>query len=395
MKILSGRHPSGQLALLFLGTFCVFLALLSFIPLLPPIAAELNISRSNLGWVAGIFMICMAFFQIPFGMMSDRLGRKPMIIGGIFIFSSGLFVTSFAYSFLSLLGARAISGIGAAIFFSTLFTMIGDLYELKERGRAMGIIAIAVGLGTISGYIAGGTLGGEYGWRVVFKALSLIVFLVCAVFFLLEETAEKYRESIHFLKLMSLSLNLFKTRTIVYVTFIAMFCNMASIGATYVLPFFAQDQGISTSTTGLLFVPFAAVSSISASGCGKCSDTIGRKKPLVAVTFVAAVALILFCRMPVDPLSIALNFALVGLCFSPVVTLTSTILVDEVVRTDSSILGTTMSTFNMVRWLGAALGPVIAGVMLDQYGARASLLVLAVLVTGAFVLAVGLREKWE
>ncbi len=65
-------------------------------------------------------MICMAFFQIPFGMMSDRLGRKPMIIGGIFIFSSGLFVTSFADSLLSLLGARAISGIGAAIFFFDL-----------------------------------------------------------------------------------------------------------------------------------------------------------------------------------------------------------------------------------------------------------------------------------
>ena len=378
---------------LSIGTFCIFLAMLSLIPLLPVISYELGISKSNLGWVAAVFMIFMAFMQVPCGMVSDRFGRRPLVFCGIFIFAAGVLLLSFSSSFVSLLVARAISGSGAAIFFQTSVTMVGDIYSFRERGKGMGIIAAATGLGTVCGYSAGGLLGEYYGWRWVFLLLALFSFLVALISLLLYETRPIASEKHCARKLLNLSFDLFRTRTIVFATIICMLCNMAAIGASYVLPFFALDSSISTATTGLLFIPYAITSSLGASASGIVSDIVGRKLPLVIVTFVSGLALMALSHVPGTALVITVVFALVGLCFGPVITLTSTILADEVVGTDSRILGTTMGTFNMIRWSGGALGPVLGGILLDIYGAGVSFAVMSLLILISAVFSVGIRES--
>ncbi|MCS3924365.1 putative MFS family arabinose efflux permease [Methanosalsum natronophilum] len=376
-----------QMLLLSLGTTCIFLALLSLIPLLPPISEELAISKAELGWVAGIFMICMALFQIPFGVLSDKFGRKPMLIIGLLIFSSGVFMLSKSSTFAALLFARAISGIGAAIFFTTSFTMIGDMYRLNERGQAMGILAIATGFGTVLGYSFGGVIGDLYGWRMVFLWLSGFSIIICLLFFFLSETNYCLKNNYCYSDILSLSSNTFKIKNVILVTLIAMLCNMASIGSSYIIPFYAQEAGISIAMTGLIFVPFAITSSIGALLCGKCSDKIGRKYPLVAVTLLSGVALLLFPFLSVEPISMAFNFALVGLCFGPVVTLTSAMLVDQAAKIDTGILGTSMGTFNMIRWMGAAFGPVLGGLLLELYEPNVSLLVFAFMILLAAIIS--------
>ncbi len=392
IRPLATEHRKRQMLLLSVGTFCVFLAMLSLIPLLPIVSEELNISKSSLGWVAGVFMICMAFLQIPFGLLSDRFGRKRLIVVGILVFGSGVAMLSMSHSFASLLVARAISGVGAAMFFQTSFTMVGDMYDFHERGKGMGILAAATGLGTVSGYSVGGVLGELYGWRFVFIWLAGFAFVVSMLSLMLHETRPQSHEKRPLGKLLYLSLDLFRTRTIMFATLVGMLCMMAVVGASYILPFFALDSGISTALTGLLFIPYAITSSLGASSCGWLSDIVGRKRPLVAVTLLGGTALLLFSHVPASPWLIAVNFAFVGLCFGPVVTLSTTILVDEVVKTDTRILATTMGTFNMVRWLGGALGPVLGGVFLAVYGARTAFALLAGMIFLAAVFSIGLRD---
>ncbi len=390
IRPLATKLRNRQMVLLSLGTFCVFLAMLSLIPLLPLVSGELDISKSSLGWVAGVFMICMAFLQIPFGLLSDRFGRKRIIVIGILVFGTGVTMLSVSHSFAALLVARAISGAGAAMFFQASFTMVGDMYDFHERGKGMGILAAATGLGTVSGYSVGGVLGDLYGWRVVFTWLAGFAFVVSMLFLMLHETRPQSHEKHPLGKLLYLSLDIFRTRTIVFATLVGMLCMMAVVGASYVLPFFALDLGISTASTGLLFIPYAITSSLGASSFGWLSDIVGRKKPLVAATLLGGTALLIFSHVPTTPWLIAVNFAFVGLCFGPVVTLSTTILVDEVVRTDTRILATTMGVFNMVRWLGGALGPVLGGVFLDVYGARTAFALLAGMIFLAAVFSVGL-----
>ncbi|WP_292485931.1 MFS transporter [Methanohalobium sp.] len=384
-----------QMFLLSIGTFCVFLGILSLIPLLPDISEDLNISKSHLGWVAGTFLIFMALLQVPFGLISDRFGRKVLIFSGIFIFGTGVGILSLASNFITLLFARAVSGTGAAIFFQTSFTMVGDMFKYQERGRAMSVLAVATGFGTISGYSVGGIFGGIYGWREVFMALAGIAFFVSFLSLFMRETRVEITERKTTSNVLQFSFDMFRKRTIVFITLIAMLCDMAAIGASYVVPFFAKDAGITTAITGLIFIPHAAVSSLGASFSGWVSDIVGRKKPLVIIAILGGCALFLLSQIPPISSIIAFNFAFVGLCFGPVVTLTSTLLVDEVVKVDSSIIATTMGTFNMVRWLGSAAGPVMAGIFLEFYGTRIAFILLSVTVFVSVLLSVGIKEKKE
>ena len=113
------------------------------------------------------------------------------------------------------------------------------------------------------------------------------------------------------------------------------------------------------------------------------------------IAILGGSALFLLSRITPDSLMIAFSFAFVGLCFGPVVTLTSTLLVDEVVRVDSSIIATSMGTFNMIRWFGSAAGPVMAGIFLELYGTRVAFILLSMLVFVSVVMAAGIKEKWD
>ncbi|MFP4654145.1 MAG: MFS transporter [Methanohalobium sp.] len=382
-----------QMLLLSVGTFCVFLGILSLIPLLPNISEDLNISKSHLGWVAGTFLIFMAILQVPFGLISDRFGRKILLFSGIFIFGTGVGILSLSSSFYTLLFARAISGTGAAIFFQTSFTMVGDMFKYQERGRAMSVLAVATGFGTISGYSVGGIFGGIYGWRTVFMALAGIAFLVSVLSLFMHETRADVTNRQTTRNVLFFSFDMFRTRSMIFITLVAMLCDMAAIGASYVVPFFAKDAGITTAVTGLIFIPHAAVSSLGATFSGWVSDIIGRKKPLIIIAILGGSALFLLSWVTPESLLIASSFAFVGLCFGPVVTLTSTLLVDEVVKVESSIIATTMGTFNMIRWFGSASGPVMAGIFLELYGTRTAFILLSMLVFVSVILAAGIEEK--
>jgi predicted MFS family arabinose efflux permease len=224
--------------------------------------------------------------------------------------------------------------------------------------------------------------------------LAFFSFLVAGISLLMYETRSAASGRHCARKLLNLSFDLFRTRTIVFATIICMLCNMAAIGASYVLPFFALDSGLSTATTGLLFMPYAITSSLGASASGIVSDIVGRKRPLIVVTFVSGIAMIVLSYVPGTPILIASVFGFVGLCFGPVITLTSTLLADEVVGTDSRILGTSMGTFNMIRWSGGALGPVLGGILLDIYGAGVSFIVLSLMIVTSALFSLGIRESW-
>lgn len=173
-----------------------------------------------------------------------------------------------------------------------------------------------------------------------------------------------------------------------------MLCGVSVIGASYVLPFFASGI-VSPVQMGFIFIPYAITSSLGASVTGTLSDRIGRKTPLIAMIILGGGALLLMSHVTLSPLAIAINFAFVGLCMGPVVTLTIAIMADQVVKKDPRILGTSLGAFNMVRWLGAAAGPMIAGLVMELEGARTSFLVLAALTGLATIIAFFLKETME
>lgn len=95
------------------------------------------------GIAMGIYGLSQALFQIPFGMLSDKFGRKPIILMGLLIFIAGSLIAGFSHSMYTMIIGRALQGVGAVG--STILALIADLTREDQRTKAMAISGMTIG----------------------------------------------------------------------------------------------------------------------------------------------------------------------------------------------------------------------------------------------------------
>lgn len=172
--------PSGAAAshaaklVLFLTVFFDLLGFGIVIPFLPLYAQRLGVGAVGIGLVLSIYSLMQLIFAPMLGALSDRVGRRPIILIGLIGSSVGYLIYGFAASFAVLLIARAIHGMFAATI-STAQAYIADTTDETNRARGMGMIGAAFGLGFVLGPAIGGLLGRT--------SLSAPVFFACALTF--------------------------------------------------------------------------------------------------------------------------------------------------------------------------------------------------------------------
>lgn len=172
----------------------IFIDLLGFgliIPILPIYANELGASGTVIGLVAASFSF-MQFLVAPFwGNLSDRKGRRPILLISIFITGLGYLIFAHAGSLILLFTARIVAGIGSANI-STAQAYISDTTPPDKRAKAFGIIGAAFGLGFIFGPPLGGFLKGNFGIEYVgYVAAALSALNLLMAYFLLGESLKE------------------------------------------------------------------------------------------------------------------------------------------------------------------------------------------------------------
>ncbi len=174
----------------------VFITMIGFgivIPVLPVYAkSEFQMNPTQLGWLVGIFSLMQLFAAPIIGKISDRVGRKPVLIVSIVGTAIGFFVLGAAHTVWMLFLGRVIDGISGGNI-ATAQACIADVTPPEQRTRAMGLIGATFGLGFIMGPALGGLLG-LYSHKLPFYfagALSLLN--VVLVIWVLPETLTKER----------------------------------------------------------------------------------------------------------------------------------------------------------------------------------------------------------
>jgi MFS transporter, DHA1 family, tetracycline resistance protein len=155
----SAAAPGGASRLILFAT--VFFDLLGFgivIPFLPMYAARLGIGAGAIGLLLSAYSITQFLFAPLLGRLSDRIGRRPIIMLGLFGSSLSYLIYGFTNSFAGLLISRAVHGACAATI-STAQAYVADTTEESKRAHAMGMIGAAFGLGFVLGPAVGGLLG--------------------------------------------------------------------------------------------------------------------------------------------------------------------------------------------------------------------------------------------
>jgi EmrB/QacA subfamily drug resistance transporter len=130
--------------------------------------AGLGASQSQLEWAINSYTLVFAGLLFTFGVVGDRIGRKRMLMLGLASFGLFSLITAYSHTPDQLVWARAAMGLGAAAVMPQTLSIISNVFDPAERPRAIGIWAVAVGIGIAIGPIVGGLLLAHFWWGSVF-----------------------------------------------------------------------------------------------------------------------------------------------------------------------------------------------------------------------------------
>ena len=379
---------------LFLMALTIFIDFAGFgliLPLLPFWAEHLGANPTEVGLILTIYALAQFIFTPILGSLSDRFGRKPIIIASLLIEAFSLALTGFAGSLVVLLIARFIGGIGASNIGSAQ-AVVADVTPPEGRARGMGMIGAAIGLGFVVGPAIGGLLS-PIGPAVPFM-VAMVVAIINAllVMLFLPEThkvrevsktnsADKQQKGVLPASLVELLRNSTLSRLIV----INLLFTIAFTAMEAVFALFSQHMfGWTAKENGYIFTYVGLIIVLMQGGLvGQLVKRFGERKLLIAGLLMLSIGLALL------PFSSTLAFMLVALGIlsagNGAVTPTTSALLS--LTSSREAQGKVLGLAQGIAGLGRIIGPLFAGSIYTLVGPGAPFLVGSVLTIIAMLIA--------
>jgi len=294
----TGKRLFFAIAPLWLTAFIVSCQLFIVAPLLPLIQHELlnTILPSDfaLGFLGTAYSISLACSTLVVGPISDRVGRRMVLIVGTALIAAALLLHGIAKHYESLLIMRALAGAAAGVYSGSMVAFVGDYFPYKRRGWATGWIMTGVACGQIIGTPAGILLANTYGFQMPFIVFGGLMVLASGMIwrYLPKPNVSYDEKHISMTAILKTYGGLLRSQgpsagVLLY------FLLFASIG--FFLFFFPKwleaDIGISVQQLALLFVMGGVGIVVGTTSGGMLSDRFGRKPIIVCASFVMILVL--------------------------------------------------------------------------------------------------------
>jgi EmrB/QacA subfamily drug resistance transporter len=164
----SKRAQRWILALTSIASLMVALDTLVVSTALSTIRLDLGASIEELEWTVNAYNLSLAVFLLPAAVLGDRFGRRRLFAGGLGLFVATSAAAALAPDVGSLIVARAVQGLGAALVISLALSIVGAAFPPERRGTAIGILEGVTGLATIGGPVIGGAVAEGISWEWIF-----------------------------------------------------------------------------------------------------------------------------------------------------------------------------------------------------------------------------------
>lgn len=382
-------------AICFLGWILMYADRTILNPVMGEIAKQFNLNNAQLGILNSVFFLLYAIFQIPFGILGDKVGRKLVIISGFIIFGLGTLFSGLATGLGALMIFRAMAGFGEASYYGPQYALSTEAIPSKSLTLGTAIINSGMAFGTSGGYILSSYLVLEkgYHWSLPFIIMSVPTIIVGLMFMLLHENVEKTEEikketnkkqevavEKTSVKEIFKNLNLLAAFTLL---FCSIYANFVII--TWLPKFLEIERGFAGTSVGFIasLVPWASVPG--ALIISRLSDKYKKTKIFVFTLVPLAIISTFGMAFVTDKTLLVIMLILYGLTGKLAL---DPILVAYVAKNSpTGALSTVLSSYNFIGMSAAITSPYVTGFIADITGSMQTGFYLAsiLLIFGMFI----------
>jgi MFS family permease len=376
-------------AVLFLLMVVDYLDRQVVVSMFPHLKAQWSLSDSQLGGLVSVVSIAVALGAVPLSLIADRWGRVKSIFIMVLVWSGATLACAFARDYGSLVGARAMVGLGEAAYGTAGAALLATLFPPRMRSTVLGAFLAAAILGSVSGVMLGGFIAERWGWQSGFGVVAMPGFILAFVFVLLVRdydtvklpgagTARGARMTTRVVVA-----ELLRPRTAL-VTCVGAGFNLLVVSTMYAwLPsFFNRYYGLAPDVAGAKTAVVVLLGGIGALACSIVADRLSARMPtarLIVPAIAALLTTILMCTAFAAFPPGATQFALVlagAFLMAGSVGPTDAVVIDV---THPGLRATAVSVLSLTRNLfGLAGGPLLAGALSDRFGLQFAMAIVPV-----------------
>lgn len=340
------------------------------------------------GIVIGAYGLTQALLQIPMGQLSDRIGRKPVIIGGLVLFLIGSLVAGFSDSVYGVAIGRVLQGTGAVA--SAILALAADITRDQQRPKVMGVIGVCIGLSFAFSLVAGPLLAQWFGLQGIFFITALLAAIgILVVQYVVPNSttkapegeastnAQKLKSMLKDPQLLRLDAGIF----LLHLTLTAIFVS---------LPFELEKAGLVGDHHWWLYFPALMLSFV----LMVPMLIIAAKKKMNKQFFLAAIALmtIALIIMGFASGSITLFAIAIVLYFTAFNFLEASLPAFISMSAPAGAKGSAMGIYSTSQFAGAFFGGVIAGSLYSELGSQGLFFAIAAIMLVWLAISFGLKN---
>jgi MFS family permease len=344
------------------------------IPIIANYAIELGASLFLAGIIVGIYALVHIPSDIILGRVVDKIGRKKLLIIGLFFDGFSMLLYFFANDFVFLLIARIIHGLGGGFGGPSTMSYLGDVTSDERSGRGMALYGIFMGLSNLIGFMVGGMMSAFFGYKTLFLSIAIIMLIFTTLTITLPSIYKPpgikliWKEEFQVFKQ-----TIFKKSLIApYLSILVLYFNMGIITAAYTV--ILKNSTYDDAQIGMLFAILVIPSMIIHYPAGILSDKIGKTKIIITGLVLISLAFLIFITTePPFPMLGMLIFGIGhGMIFPTSAGAVKT-------HTSDDIRGIATGIFYALSVAGVALSSPISGYIFQSFG------FLAVLILGIVI----------
>ena len=344
-------------------TFVLYLGAYMRLPLVPLFAQGLGASTFQVGMIHAAFMLAATLLSAPLGLVSDRLGRRRLILTGMAISGLTSVLLLIARSPLQVGAIYLFSGIGLACFSPAMMSYVGDVSPVPYLGRAYGWYTSALYLGMAAGPGLGGAAAGG-GFRTAFLLSALVIaagLILCGPLMPAPPPVDRAASFDVLADFREILRN-----PAVTACWAATFFSCYAWGSLFAFfPLYAREAGVSITHTGLIFTCQAAANALFRIPVGHLSDRSGRRVPFILagnLLFAVSIMAVGQARSLAPLYSL---FVVVGGSMAVTFTALGALLAESV---PTRVRGLAMGGYNTCIYGGFAVSAATLGAVISRFG---------------------------